>query len=89
MRIKRTNCGVQLWLSANDTYNWAHKSGASWPCSVLSDHRLYAEFDETGDLIDMAIDGKIKGCPADEFNAITSDFLLLQKEVKNVKAKTD
>ena len=74
MRIKKSKQGIQLWLSANDTYNWAHKSGASWPCSVLSGHRLYAEFINF-DLVDMTIDGKRKDCPADEFNAITSDFL--------------
>jgi len=76
MRIRRSKQGyTHLWLSANDTYNWAHKSGASWPCSALSGHRLYAEFDKDNNLIDMTIDGKCKDCPADEFRAITSDFL--------------
>ena len=75
MRVKKSDHATQLWLSANDTYNWAHKSGAAWPCSVLSGHRLYAEFDADNDLIDIAIDGKSKDCPADEFNAITSDYL--------------
>ena len=75
MRIKRYEYGTQLWLSANDTYNWAHKSGASWPCSVLSGHRLKASFDKENDLIDLTIDGQYKDCPADEFNAIASDFL--------------
>ena len=76
MRIEKSGQGyTQLWLSANNTYDWAHKSGAIWPCSTLSGHRLYAQFDSYGDLIDMTIDGKSKDCPADEFNAITSDFL--------------
>lgn len=75
MRINKTEYGTLLWLSAKDTYNWAHRPHNKWPCSVLSGHRLYAEFDKTGDLIDMTIDGRIKDCPADEFNAITSDFL--------------
>ena len=76
MRIEKSKQGyTHLWLSANDTHNWANRVGASWPCSALSSHRLYAEFDKDGDLIDMAIDGKSKDCPADEFNAITSDFL--------------
>ena len=74
MRIKKTGQTVQLWLSANDTYDWAHKPGAAWPCSVLSGHRLFAEFNDS-DLVDMTIDGRSKDCPADEFNAITSDFL--------------
>ena len=76
MRIEKSKQGyTHLWLSANDTHNWANRVGASWPCSALSIHRLYAEFDKDGDLIDMTIDGKSKDCPADEFNAITSDFL--------------
>ena len=74
MRIKRIGQIIKLWLSANDTYNWAHKAGSVWPCSVLSGHRLFAEFDN-GDLIDMVIDGRTKDCPADEFNAITEDFI--------------
>ena len=75
MRIKKSDQSTQLWLSANDTYNWAHKSGAIWPGSVLSGHRLYAEFDKTGDLIDYTIDGKTEYCPQGEFGAITSDYL--------------
>lgn len=83
MRIKKSGQGyTQLWLSANDTYNWAHKPSAFWPCSVLSGHRLYAQFDNYGDLIDMAIDGRYKDCPADEFNAITADFIKSKSEVK-------
>ena len=74
MRIKKTKQTTRLWLSAVDTYDWANKSGAAWPCSVLSGHRLYAEFINF-DLVDMTIDGKSKDCSANEFNAITSDFL--------------
>ena len=74
MRLKKTEQNIKLWLSTNDTYNWANKPGARWPCSTLSGHRLFAEFDG-GDLVDMAIDGRSKECPADEFNAITTDFI--------------
>lgn len=76
MRIVKSEYSTKLWLSANDTYNWANKSGARWLCSELSGHRLFAEFDKQGDLVDMTIDGRSKDCLADEFNAITSDFLL-------------
>ena len=67
---------VKLWLSANDTFSWANKSGAAWPCSFLSGKRLFAEFDQ-GDLIDLDINGGrgSQDCPSDEFNAITDDFL--------------
>ena len=53
-RIKIHDNGVQVWLSANDTYEWAHRSGSAWPCSELSDHRVFAEFDDNG-LLDMTI----------------------------------
>ena len=67
---------VKLWLSTNDTYNWAHRAGALWPCSFLSGKRLFAEFDCKGDLIDGTTNGKHGcNCPSDEFNAITTDFL--------------
>lgn len=82
MRIKKSDQGIQLWLSANDTYNWANKIGASWPCSDLSGHRLYAEFGKTGDLVDYTytIDGKTEYCPQNEFDAITSDFINREKK---------
>ena len=75
MRIKKSKQGTQLWLSANDTYNWAYRPNAKWPCSVLSGHSLYAEFNKDGDVIALTIDGRCTDCPADEFNAITADFL--------------
>ncbi len=78
MRIIKDGTTTKLWLSARDTYIWAHKIGAGWPCSRLSGHSLFAEFDKQGDLINIDIDGfgiNID-CPADEFNAITTDFLL-------------
>lgn len=78
MRKQTTPHGyTKLWLSANDTYNWAHKASAAWPCSFLSDKRLFAEFEPNGDLVELAVNGG-KGdqdCPADEFNAIVEDFI--------------
>ena len=70
MKIK----GNKIWLSANDTYNWAHKPGASWPCSQLSGHRVFAEFADNGDLVDYTVDGRIKDVDANELNAILADF---------------
>jgi hypothetical protein len=75
MKLKEINGGYQLWLSANDTYNWAHKAGASWPCSTLSDHRLFVLVDNNG-LCDYTVDGK--ECPdlsGDELTACVSDHL--------------
>ena len=77
MRKRVTHGHVSLWLSEKDTYNWAHKDGAAWPCSFLSGRRLYAEFAPNGDLVDTSIDnGKgDQDCPVDEFDAIVEDFL--------------
>lgn len=82
MKIRKTKSGTTLWLSKKDTYKWTHKANASWPCSFLSGKSLRAEFDNTGDLVDVRTNGKYGcNCPADEFNAITSDFLKLGASV--------
>ena len=77
MTLQSSENGVKLWLSANDTYDWAHKSGATWPCSFLSDRRLFAEFDRHGDLVDLSIDGGRgdQDCPSGELNAIVADHV--------------
>lgn len=81
MRIRKLGCVTQVWLSARDTYEWAHKPGASWPCSFLSDRRLFAEFEPNGDLVDLSIDGGNgdQDCPADELNAIIDDLVWSKK----------
>ena len=77
MRTKRESGYTKVWISARETREWAHKDGASWPCSFLSGRRLFAEFDRNGDLVDLAIDGGRgnQDCPNDEFYAIVSDML--------------
>ena len=78
MKVQISYNSVKLWLSANDTYNWADTAGASWPCSELADKRLFAEFDPNG-LVDFTVNGKDSiDIPSDEFNALTSDFLKLK-----------
>ena len=85
MKIQRSNQGVKLWLSANDTYNWAHKAGSSWPCSTLSNKRLFAEFDGSGDLIDLSVNGRTAlNVDGNEFNAIVADFVPTGPIVLNV-----
>lgn len=74
MRVSINPWSVKVWLSARDTYEWAHKAGASWPCSQLSNRRVFAEFDRGG-LVDFTINGKSRDCDANELNAITSDAL--------------
>ena len=85
-RIKVTERGaVNLWLSADDTYRWAHRSGRSWPAATLSGHRVYAKFEPNGDLVDMTVDGRYSNnrtgmfgrvdVDGSEFTAMTDDFL--------------
>jgi hypothetical protein len=76
MRLLKNDDGrISLWLSANDTYEWA----THWPCSQLSGKRLFAEFEPNGDLVDMAINGHSGvDVSADEFNAITTDFIAVK-----------
>jgi len=76
MRTKITDSYIILWLSRRDTYSWAHKSGAWWPCSQLADKSLRAEFDSNG-LVDISVNNgrKKQDIGGQEFNAITSDFL--------------
>ena len=77
MKKQVNNYSTKLWLSARNTEDWARRPGASWPCSFVAGKSLFAEFDAHGDLIDMAVNGGRgnQDMPADEFNAITSDFL--------------
>ena len=77
MRKHTSKYGASLWLSRHDTYEWANKSDAPWPCSFLANKTLFAEFEANGDLVDIVVNGGRgdQDCPADEFDAITSDFL--------------
>ena len=74
MRTQRYGNTVKVWLSANDTYDWANRPGESWPCSELSNKRVFAEFDH-GDLVNVQINGRDRDVPIDEFNAMIEDFL--------------
>jgi hypothetical protein len=76
MKTQITDSHIKIWLSANDTYEWANRPGESWPCSSISGNRLFAEFDKNG-LLDLQVNGGYPEdiLPSDEFNAITSDFI--------------
>jgi hypothetical protein len=63
--------GYRLQLSDNDTYDWAHRLGNSWPCSTLAGHKIDLSVDSNG-LCDIAaktqpcIDGyELDACVAD------------------------
>ena len=75
MRKQGKTSDCKVWLSASDTYEWAHRPGKSWPCSTLSGHRIMAEI-AGDDLVDLTIDGKFPGDDIDgnELDAILADF---------------
>ncbi len=86
MKTKLTSSNtVKVWISAAETYQWAHKQGAKWPCSTLEGRKLYAHFAENGDLLDVTIDGREPDpnrgdIDGQEFNALMSDFLTEYKD---------
>lgn len=70
-----TPVAYTMWLSAQDTYDWAHKAGAEWPCSVLSDRRLVVRVDSNG-LYDLRVDGcRVEDVDPHELEAIVTDHL--------------
>lgn len=63
---------VFIVAGGNETYNWAHKAGAAWPCSDLSGHAVEVAIAANGDLIDMEGGG---GVTSAELDAFTSDLI--------------
>lgn len=75
MRLLDNGDSVALWVSARETYDWAHRIGSAWPCSVLSGHRFFAAFDTNG-LYDLTVNGgEASDVPSDELSAIVADLL--------------
>ena len=80
MRIKSQpdNKGYTIWLSAHDTYDWAHKVGAAWPGSTLAHNRIMVCVDRNG-LCDLTVNGKSPGEHTDidgtELSACIADHL--------------
>ena len=73
MRLKDNGDSLTIWLSARDTYEWAHRPGAAWPCSTLADKRVCASFDAHG-LVESTVNGRWDNeCDGHEFNAVIAD----------------
>ena len=75
MRLMWTLDRFELNLNADDTYDWANRPGAAWPCSALAGHSLDVYFDTNG-LLDYSVngeDGSSYDIGADEFNALVAD----------------
>jgi len=58
MKIKKTGSTTKVWLSQNDTFRWSHRPNAQWPCSTISDKRVYVELDKANDIVEVKINGR-------------------------------
>ncbi len=56
MRTRIDENAVTIWLSAQETGDWARRPGAAWPYSHLADRRLMASYDTNG-LCDLTVNG--------------------------------
>lgn len=63
-----------MTLSAEDTYRWATRAGASWPCSQLRGNRVAVTVDRNG-LCDLSFNGRDADIDGNELDAIVSDHL--------------
>jgi len=71
MRVQVSESCVVLHATGAETYDWANRPGAAWPCSTLSGRKLFAAFDSNG-LFDTDGDEDIDG---HEFSACCADLL--------------
>lgn len=83
MRGRKNRYGTTIWLSANDTFDWAHRPTATWPCSTVSGKRLKVHYSPRGDLDGLTINGQYidDDCTCEainglEFNACLQDHLI-------------
>ncbi len=76
MRTRIDATSFTLWLSAQDTYDWKTKPGASWPCSTIDGRPVMVQFDSNG-LLDFTVNSK--NAPDDidgtELTAMVADFM--------------
>lgn len=74
MRVTVTDTTLLLHADGDDTYNWAHKPGAVWPCSVLAGQPFRAMFDRNG-LLDFASPADSGDLSGAELSACAADLL--------------
>lgn len=82
MRLSKNNeHGYYLTFNENDTYKWANRYGAKWPCSYLQGKAGFVVVDENG-LCDVS--DSIALSPVDELNAFVYD-MLYSRDYKHYK----
>lgn len=70
---------TRAYASAQATRAWATRPGQVWPGSSIAGHRVRADFDRSGDLVDLTVDGR--SCPA---HLDGSDLLALLQDLQGV-----
>jgi hypothetical protein len=74
MKIIETSGGYIMRLSANDTWNWAHRPGALWFFSTLANRTVRLDVDGNG-LCGLLVDGRGDNVNSDELSACVGDHL--------------
>ena len=67
--------GYTMWLSSTETYDWAHRADAAWPCSTIDGKRIKIIVDGNGpyDVTIAGVDGD--DIDGGELRAIIADHL--------------
>lgn len=58
MKIKKEGNIKRVWISSSETWRWANRINAKWPCSTLADKRIYMELDKHDNIVDIKINGR-------------------------------
>jgi hypothetical protein len=95
--IRHGTTGYTMYLSAQDTCNWATCPGKRWPCSRLAGHHTVVQVDRNG-LFDFSVTGsqsngpiennELEACVADHLPADLRRFWPTWKEAFHVSAQT-
>lgn len=73
--VERDGTSTTIHATGDVLADWANRSDARWPCSVLATlDAVRVTFDSTGDLVDL--EGDSDGLKADELGAWTSECLV-------------
>jgi len=77
MKIRTDKVHTFVWLSKRDTFRWAHRPHKSWPCSTISDKRIFVKMKKKGgDLVDLRVNGKYpKSLDMEELRYCLKDLL--------------
>ncbi len=75
MILRYHSVGVVVYVSARETYAWAHRPNCRWPCSTLAGKRFMFELDSRGNVVDYHVNGRYnESVDTTEFHAMMKDF---------------